>query len=304
MPVTDVLSALIRRWYLTLAGLVATVGLIFLIPVVVPVTYEAKALMVLLPPRNLENTGGNPYLALGGLDSVVGVVSRSLVTQDSVAKVHAVSPGVTYDVGPDDTISGPVMMVVVAADTERGAIDAVDSIVKLAPTKVAQLQRTSSVQKSSYITVDLVTQDTEATALRKSQIRAIVAGVVGGLGATVVMVAWLDGVLRRRKERRGSAPGGPRPNAHDTSDSSASVRSRPPPPVAKAPGPVRRPAQAARPPNPKAGDGSRRVIKPTGRVIRSTGQRKSSPPEQSRKGSTRPSAPTAERSEPPVRERS
>ena len=202
MITSDVLGALRRRWYLVLVGLLGTVGLMFAAHSVVPVTYQAKAMIVLLPPRNLDNTGGNPYLALGGLDSVAGVLSRSMTTEAIAEEVATVAPDATFTVEPDATTSGPVLLVTAEADSPAAALAATQKLIDVAPRQMETLQRASGVGANSFITTNLVTQDAVALPQHKAQIRALIAVGIAGITATVLGVAMIDGFLLRRRERR------------------------------------------------------------------------------------------------------
>jgi hypothetical protein len=199
---SDVLGALRRRWYLLALGILGTLGLMFGVLSFVPVTYQAKAMIVLLPPRNLDSTGGNPYLALGGLDSVAGVLSRSMTTETVAQEVQTVAPGAEFTAEPDATTSGPVLLVTAEAESPEAALAATEKLVEIAPRQMETLQRSSGVGASSFITTSLVTQDATATPQHKAQIRALIAIGIGSIAATVLGVAMIDGLLLRRRERR------------------------------------------------------------------------------------------------------
>jgi capsular polysaccharide biosynthesis protein len=198
---SDVLGALRRRWYLLVLGILGSLGLILVTLSWVPVTYQAKAMIVLLPPRSLDNTGGNPYLALGGLDSVAGVLSRSMATESVTDEVHEVAPGAEFTVAPDATTSGPVLLVTAEADSPGAALAAANKIVDVAPRQMMAIQRSSGVRSDSFITTSVVTQDARALPQHKAQIRALLAIGLGSLAATVLGVAWIDGIMLRRRER-------------------------------------------------------------------------------------------------------
>jgi uncharacterized membrane protein YgcG len=199
---SDVLGALRRRWYLLLLGAIGSLGLVMATLSLVPVTYQAKAMIVLLPPHNLTNTGGNPYLALGGLDSVSGVLSRSMSTEVIAEDVQKVAPGAEFTVEPDATTSGPVLLVTAEADSPAAALAATRKLVDVAPRQMALLQRTSGVDADSFITTSVVTRDARAMPQHKAQIRAVLAIGAASLAATVLGVAWIDGMLLLRRERR------------------------------------------------------------------------------------------------------
>ena len=65
-------ALLLRRWYLTLTGLVLTIAFGAIAIFMVAPTYQAKASLLPASPKS-PATGSNPYLALGGLQGATDV---------------------------------------------------------------------------------------------------------------------------------------------------------------------------------------------------------------------------------------
>jgi hypothetical protein len=206
MLLSDIRGAIARRWYLALLGILGTIGLCFAATTAVPVTYQAKALVVLLPPRTLININGNPFLALGGLDSAAGVLSRSMTSQQTTESLEGLSPTSHYAVDPDPSTSGPVLAVLVDGKDPSGALQTLNTVLAAIPTRLALLQRQNGAPANSLITASVVTRDTTPAVVSKAQIRALLVAAAGGLTGTLFITALIDTGLTRRSSRNRPAP--------------------------------------------------------------------------------------------------
>jgi hypothetical protein len=194
---------LFRRWYVVILGLLATGLLCFLAVQVVPVKYQATSAVVLLPPETATTQqGGNPYLALGGLDTVGGVVSKAMADRKVQLGIRAAGGTGTYTLVPDLAAGGPVLLITAEDVTPGGALATLDVIAKQLPRTLASLQTSSGVRDSSLIRSKPITRDDVAQPVRKSQIRALFAAAAAGLAGTVLLASVLDGYLGRRSDER------------------------------------------------------------------------------------------------------
>lgn len=202
MVLRDVASALRRRWYLTVVGLLATAGLCLVTMRLVPPTYEATASVVLLPPASSVAAGGNPYLQLGGLEQVADVTARALSSQDAVARVAGMAPDGTYEVIRDLTTSGPILLVTVEGKTSRATLATLKAVTDMVPPTLKSLQSSLSIATPSQIISSVLTSDKYPESVKKSTIRALIVAAGVGLVGTAAVVALTDSWLLRRRYRR------------------------------------------------------------------------------------------------------
>lgn len=202
MLISDLQGVLRRRWLLICVGIVVTTGLCLVVTRVVPARYEARALLVLLPPKSLVSAGGNPYLALGGLDTAGGVLSAAINTDEVAQRIARISPTAVFAVGPDLSTPGPVLSVIVDDLTGAKAVDAVDALLGETAKKLAEMQAATGAPLRTYITTSTIMQDTQAQAIRKSQVRAALGSLALGLSATMIIASLVD----RRKLSKASRP--------------------------------------------------------------------------------------------------
>lgn len=192
-----------QRWYFTIAGLLVTLALCGLASTAVPVKYQAKAQILVLPPKTTVGNGGNPYLALGGLQAAADVLARAMSDAQTYAKLRGEGITGTYTVARDLTTSGPVLLVAADNSTPDSALATLQGILAQAAPRLTELQDALTVPDSTRLTSDVFTQDKVATAQRKSQIRAILVAFAAGIFATVLLVSAGDSMLTRRARRRG-----------------------------------------------------------------------------------------------------
>jgi hypothetical protein len=210
--VADVLLSdwriLLRRWYVILAGVLVTAGLAYAAATVIPARYDTTATVLMLPPETTVNGKRmNPYLNLGGLEGAADVVSSAMGDRTVQAAVAGEGLDVEYSLGRDYTIAGPVILLEVTGATPSDALEAQEYLLGVLPERLDRLQEDLGVLPGSRITSQVITTSQEADTNRRSQIRAVLVAVVGGLGLTYLLTAFVDGVaMSRRRARAATRP--------------------------------------------------------------------------------------------------
>lgn len=194
---------LLRRWYVVVAGLLATGLLCAVAMQAVPIKYQATSSVLLLPPNSsVAQEGGNPFLALGGLDVAAGVISRAMTDRKTQQQItHAGAPG-TYTIAPDAVSGGPLLVITAEADTPGGALTTLAVVNRILPTTLQTVQTSAGISSASLIRSRQLTLDDTAQPVRKPLIRALLVAIVAGLAATVLAASLLDGILLRRSAGR------------------------------------------------------------------------------------------------------
>lgn len=205
MYLSDFLRGLGRRWYFVILGLLATAALCVGAMRLVPVDYVAQSSMLLLPSSSTVGTGGNPYLALGGLQGAADVLARAM-TDDTISTHIAPQGGkAKYTVTRDTTTNGPMLIIMATDVTSDGAVSTLNATLAQAPNVLRQLQSSVGAPSNTLIGLGTITQDTIAQPEIKSQLRAVILAGVVGLTLTVFGTNLLDAlVIRRKREPRTS----------------------------------------------------------------------------------------------------
>lgn len=202
MESSGLLGAAVRRWYVTLFGVLLTAGLCAAAIVLVPAKYEATARVLLLPPQSSVGKGGNVYLALGGLDSAVAILGRTMSDAQADATLKAQGAMAKFTIEPDQLTSAPVLYLVSDDKTAGASMSSLGVALQMVPSTLDNLQRSAGVPASAYISSSVITQDESASVVRKTQIRALVVAVGAGFALTLVLLVLVDSRLRRRGQRR------------------------------------------------------------------------------------------------------
>jgi hypothetical protein len=171
----------------------------------VPAKYQVTSSVLFLPPQSdTVAQGGNPFLALGGLETIAGVVARTVSDSTVQNQVKAAGGTGDYTVVPDATAGGPVLLVTVEDRTPAAALKTLAVVLKQLPQTLTALQTSSGVPSSSLIRSKEITRDTIAKTVLKPLMRAMIAAVAFGLGLTVLGAALLDSLIRRKARQRRS----------------------------------------------------------------------------------------------------
>jgi hypothetical protein len=209
-----VLGLATRRWYLVLAGLLVTLPLAYLAAQHVTPTYTMRASVVLLPPAKAVGAGGNPYMAMGGLETAVDV-SAAALSSDAVQQKLAASGATSGVVEPDGSTAAPILLVTVVGPTEAAVQDGLAVLVDEVPATLAKMQQAAGVSSQQEIRSEVVAASERPLVSHKPQLRAALMVLVAGAALTLMFTALTDNLLSRRRRRRGRPADGGEPRSGD-----------------------------------------------------------------------------------------
>ncbi len=202
MFVRDMILSSLRRWYFLLAGLILTgVGTYLVFGMVSP-TFEAKASMVLIPPKVAVTVGDNPYLYLGGLDQALGVLQVKVASPSESAALIDTYPGAEMSIAKDATTSGPIVSIQVSANDANDTMELLKGAVALVPKTLSAMQTELEVPDKSMISVLELSSDNEPTKVTKKQLQMTMIVAAGGASASLLGTGLLDRLINRRKSKR------------------------------------------------------------------------------------------------------
>lgn len=231
MDLSEILRALGRRWYVLIAGVLVTAVFVVLALRVVPLTYDVKTSILLLPPTSSVTETGNPFLNLGGLDVVAGVLERSVTDSESVEKVVPKGSKAEYTVQQDASVSGSVLQVDATDTTSAGAFRILNAVVALAKTNLTALQNEVSAKPSDQVRLLVITNNTVATPDYASLIRLLIVVLAVGVVLTLFAAVSIDAVARRRRIRRRSRRDPPESAGRAAGSRGSDERNRDPDPA-------------------------------------------------------------------------
>lgn len=202
MFVRDLILSSLRRWYFLLAGLILTGVATYLVFGMVSPTFEAKASMVLIPPKVAVTVGDNPYLYLGGLDQALGVLQVKVASPSESAALIDRYPGAEVSIGKDATTSGPIISIQVSANDANDTMELLKGAVSLVPKTLSAMQTELKVPDKSMISVLELASDNEPTKVTKKQLQMTMLVAAGGASASLLGTGLLDRLINRRKFKR------------------------------------------------------------------------------------------------------
>ncbi|MCW2540865.1 MAG: hypothetical protein JWN95_2590 [Frankiales bacterium] len=207
MSLSSIWRIMLRRWYVTLFGLVFTAALTVGAGILSPPTYEADASVLLIPPKTAQSV--NPFMGLGGLQEVADVVSRAASDAKTTDALLAAGGTAQYAVGRDTSSTGPIILITATADSAQQALLSVKFLVDRLGPSLEALQSAKDVPLESFITQYDLSSDQTAKVQRKAQLRSCITAAALGILFTVLLVAFAEKILRRRGAGNESTGGDP-----------------------------------------------------------------------------------------------
>lgn len=209
MDFRQTITALGRRWYVSIPVFFLVVGMIGVITVSMKHQYESTGTVVLREP-SLAQSGGrggdppNPMLSFAdSLSTDAQLLVQSLNSPSAAAAVGALGGTATFVAG-NGAQAGPFIVVTAGeADRLRRAMTATVALAfKYASEELAQREKALGVSTSSYIILDNVVPPTDPTLKVGGESRLALAAMIIALAATLTATSLADAYLRCRAGRR------------------------------------------------------------------------------------------------------
>lgn len=200
--------ALLRRWYLTVGGVMLAFGITVLAVVRIGPNYEAEGSVLLLPPAattqadSVDSGPGNPYLNLNGLSQARDVVLRSMKSRASMDALTTREPRAAYEFTPDYTTSAPVVVIDVTSHSAAVSTAGLEAAMEAVPQTLRSMQAGLKLQQASFITSKQLSKDNVPKLVRSGQVRTGIVVGVGVLTLSLLSLALVDGYLESRERRR------------------------------------------------------------------------------------------------------
>ena len=201
MNLAQIFRGVLRRWYITVPGLILAGALATAAWLVIPVSYERSATQVLLPGKASMPDNSNPYLYLGGLQYTADIVVRALGSENMISAVTDQHPAAKITVERDLSSSGPVIVITATADTDKLAGELVNQFAGKTASVLDDLQSEEKIPANNRISVITLTIDEKGTVQPRN--RLIATAIVGAVGVllSLLLAGAVDGLVRQRRRR-------------------------------------------------------------------------------------------------------
>lgn len=207
MKFSDTLRRLWRRWYIVIPGFIVAAAVAMGAWYVIPLGYERSATQLLIPGAASMPDGANPYLFLGGLAPAADVLVRAVGSENVLNEVVAEHPGIKIEISRDTTTAGPVILIVVTAESDAAAAEVLGLLVDRTASVLEDLQRTEKIPANNRVTVLPLTVDTQSVPQQRSRILGAAGAGIVVVVLTLLIAGLVDGVNPKRKPRRASRSG-------------------------------------------------------------------------------------------------
>jgi len=204
------LKTLVRRWKVTVPGLVLTAVLVVGAFAIVKPKYRAQGTLVLLGPKTVPNTdqpdappvAHNPLLDLGGLSVVTEVMTQRMTDEAVVRGLVAEGASADFEVQQNLETRSPLLVVIADAKTPQEAEHSLDVVFRGISHELISIQRQDgAVGADEMIRARTLRKDDHASARQGSRTRAVGAAMVLGLLLTLAAVFGVEGLDRARRDR-------------------------------------------------------------------------------------------------------
>jgi hypothetical protein len=252
----DLTKLLLRRWYIALPLLLASVAIVFMTAQTVTPDYRALGYLQMIPPpgstqapnANAKPRPHNPWLDLG-YEPLGTAVLLKVTDKDSLERLAA--NGLTDSVAVELSRNGTLFEIEAVGTSPAQATATVQEVIRMLTAEIAASQQQYRVLPEDTITTTIVNNGGNVEVVTTKQKRILV--VAAGLGVlfTTAATIGLDALLRRLRRRRPEAdhvdplmtsmPPARMPDVvHQPTmpPLRPSWRDNPPPPAAPSPGPL------------------------------------------------------------------
>lgn len=205
MYLRDLMAGLRRRWYVVIAGLLLTAYGTWTVFSMVPLTYQARASVMLMPPDDTTPEGGNPFLNLSGMAPARDVLTRRVDADIVRLPIEDAFPDVEYVIYADSTTSGPMILAEVRDPDEAETMQVLDRLRTELRDELEQMQVDLGVPAVARIQLTEVAVDQEAEEDASTRLQLTVAAAGVGAVITVLLAGFIDGLVLGRRARRAHA---------------------------------------------------------------------------------------------------
>jgi len=206
MNVLDTIRGLVRRWYISVPGLILAAVAVVGVWQVTPPEYERSASQLLLPGLGVLPEGAtNRFLFIGGLAPVADVLVRAVSSDDALNEILREHPNTQVHIIRDPTASGPVVLTTVTARDDAHIGEILDEVLTLTSETLERLQGEEGIPTRDRVTMNAIAIGQESTTRDRDRLVTSAAVGLGVALLTVVLASVVDGLVVRSRRRKTGA---------------------------------------------------------------------------------------------------
>lgn len=206
MDFLDLLRLMLRRWWITIPGILLTFGATAFVYNSIEPTYQTEGRALLFRPAVVDNAAfdQNRWLQFGSLDIPAITLSDLMMEPEVGEELFADVPVTSYNVAAD-TSRGPSLVVSAEGETPDIAETAAKLLIARLGTELVDQQVALGAPIDTLITLEVISQPDDVVVANGSRSRAMVIAMAVGIALTIGAVTAFDPALRRRAARKQAA---------------------------------------------------------------------------------------------------
>jgi hypothetical protein len=209
MTLSSTVRTLLRRWYITVPGLMLSLAVAGITFSLIPPHYTSSGIAVLVQPKRPESLEtANPLLAFNESVDTSALMLAEALNTPAVGYDLGLTPGkdtfTVKNVGSADVgggIAQPFLYVTAQSSTPEKTADIVLDIMDMARRELADRQAALHVTRQNEISLESVVDVTTPKLARGMSLAAAGAALALGIVVTIIVAYVLDGVLIGRRRR-------------------------------------------------------------------------------------------------------
>jgi uncharacterized protein involved in exopolysaccharide biosynthesis len=211
MDFGEMLRILRRRWVIAVVGGLLTVAATLGAYKAWPNKYQSSAEITLIGSQSMANAagnGGNPYLAVADLDPVASILAGNVSSDQAVKQLRALGVTYTYSAVVPPFAAGPFVQVTVTGKVPALVSQQLPIVIRFTEQRLTQLQQETAIPtppKATLTTQEIVPPSTPSKVL-KTKLEVVAGVFVLMFVGTLIVIAVVDNVRRRRSGKRRVAP--------------------------------------------------------------------------------------------------
>jgi uncharacterized protein involved in exopolysaccharide biosynthesis len=207
MDVGDFFRLMLRRWAVTVPGLILTALATAAAYMAVPTQYQSQVQMTLLnAPKVTSEQGnfGNPYLAFDtALLADADLLARNLSSNSAAQQLQSLGMTEDYTAALADNALGPFLQLTVTGPGRPDVQRSMQTLIRFSQQRWLSLQQASSAPQGSIIQMTLIAAPSVPTPVNKRKFEAVAGVAIAGIVLTILLAVLVDSIIRRRRSERG-----------------------------------------------------------------------------------------------------
>lgn len=209
MTLSSTVRTLLRRWYITVPGLMLSLAVAGITFSLIPPHYTSSGIAVLVQPKRPESLEtANPLLAFNESVDTSALMLAEALNTPAVGYDLGLTPGTdtftVKNVGSADVgggIAQPFLYVTAQSSTPEKTADIVLDVMNMARRELADRQAALHVTRQNEISLESVVDVTTPKLAPGVSLAAAGAALALGIVVTIIVAYVLDGVLAGRRRR-------------------------------------------------------------------------------------------------------